>query len=209
MVLGVLFVASVLFNLKLLRNQKEPEKTYRVESVVDGDTFRLPGGKRVRLHGIDAPEMPRCMAIEAKKALEQEILGKDVYIRDKFTDYFGRDIGNVFVGDRYVNEIIVAKGFARPDYEPSPYKQRIVAAYGQARKKGLGLNSGKCVTFDPPDPNCPVKANVSRDDRTRYYYLPSCLAYSSVRVDTSSEDRWFCKESEAKELGFVPAPKCF
>lgn len=207
-VLVILLLTSIVFNLKLLGNQKEPEKLYHVESVVDGDTFRLSGGQRVRLHGIDAPETPRCMAGEAKAELEKQILGKSVYIKDKFTDYFGRDIGNIFVGDVYINSIIVEKGFARPDYEPSPYKQNIVDAYAKARTAKLGINSGACIKFKAPDPKCAIKGNVKRESHDHFYYPPSCAAYTSVRVDTSNLDQWFCTESEAKKVGFMKAPTC-
>jgi len=37
--------------------------------VVDGDTFQLKLGKRVRLLGVDAPEYNRCGGKEAKEAL--------------------------------------------------------------------------------------------------------------------------------------------
>lgn len=207
-VLLVLLLVSVALNIKLSSNQKEPERRYKVIAVIDGDTFKLEGGQKIRLFGIDAPEDGRCMANQAKNLLEKEILGKEVKLTDQFPDVFNRQVSNVFVGEKYINEIIVAHGFARPDYEPNPMKQRITDAYAKARKEKLGINSSVCIRFDPPDPKCSIKGNVQRKRKERYYYLPSCRAYTSVRVDTSTLDEWFCTEAEAKAAGFVKAPKC-
>lgn len=208
LVLGILLVVSLLLNIRLLGNQKEPDRAYKVTQIIDGDTFKIEGGQKIRLFGLDAPENGRCMADEAKNLLEKELSGKEVKLTDQFPDVFHRQVANIFVGDKYINEIIVAKGFARPDYEPNPYKQRIVDAYTKARKEKLGVNSSQCIRFKQIDPKCAVKANVPRETKERYYYLPACKNYMSVRVDTSSLDQWFCSEKEAKQAGFVKAPTC-
>jgi len=61
----------------------------RVTEVVDGDTFKLANGQKVRMVGIDAPEMDKCGGMEAKKELEKNILYKKVELTDLFTKEVG------------------------------------------------------------------------------------------------------------------------
>ena len=55
---------SIFFNFKYFKKDLDNN---RVTEVVDGDTFQLKSGVRVRLMGIDAPEFGNCGSEEAKK----------------------------------------------------------------------------------------------------------------------------------------------
>ncbi len=98
-----------------------------VKEVIDGDTFITNKGKRVRLIGIDAPEMnynkespPECKAEQSKEALSKMILNKQVVlIKDKSdTDKYGRLLRYVYVGDTFVNAELVKLGLAKVKYYP-------------------------------------------------------------------------------------------
>lgn len=65
--LVLLLTLSLLINFYLFRQRTEQN---RVVEVVDGDTFQLRSGKRVRLLGVDAPEYNRCGGSEAKSLLK-------------------------------------------------------------------------------------------------------------------------------------------
>jgi endonuclease YncB( thermonuclease family) len=75
--------------------------------VTDGDTFRC-GGERIRLVGIDAPELPghcrrgrRCVAGDpwaAKRALARALGARPLLIRRFALDRYGRTIAAVSAG---------------------------------------------------------------------------------------------------------------
>ena len=52
-----------------------------VERVVDGDTLVLGNGERVRLIGINAPEKGEPCFGEAKKALQEMVENKQVFLQ--------------------------------------------------------------------------------------------------------------------------------
>ena len=103
----------------------------KVEKVVDGDTvdldidlgFSINYHKRVRLYGINAPEMKNDtnnVGHEAKAYLTQLIDNKEVVIKtekDK-TDKYGRYIVTIFLDGEDINEKMVENGKAeRHNYE--------------------------------------------------------------------------------------------
>lgn len=83
----------------------------RVKAVIDGDTFELADGTRVRLRGINTPEIEHKLADrtkkgehwgeEAKKALEEMLAGKPVYLVGRENDRDARDrrLAYVYVGE--------------------------------------------------------------------------------------------------------------
>jgi micrococcal nuclease len=126
-----------------------------VTRIVDGDTIDTEiGGRRerVRLIGIDTPELhtadgpPECMAVEARTHTAELLpVGTDVRLERDLVgrDDYGRLLAYVFRGDDglFVNEAIVAGGFARPlTIAPNDaYRQRFVAAARAAADADLGL----------------------------------------------------------------------
>ena len=79
-------------------NNLEPQQTYKVTKVIDGDTIEIDTGESVRLIGINAPEVGEDCYEEAKKELENLILGKEVTleadVEDK--DEYGRLLRYVY-----------------------------------------------------------------------------------------------------------------
>jgi endonuclease YncB( thermonuclease family) len=82
----------------------------QVERVIDGDTLVLAGGERVRLAGIDAPELregkpgrtgpfPEPGAVEAARALKSMVEGKLVGVERSGTDDYGRTLAAVRLPD--------------------------------------------------------------------------------------------------------------
>jgi len=89
--------------------------------IFDGDTFRTRSGERIRLLGINTPEVAhndqreQAYAKEAKRRLSQLILGKSVQLRldREKQDKYGRTLAQVYLRDgRWVNKILVAEGLA-------------------------------------------------------------------------------------------------
>jgi micrococcal nuclease len=118
-----------------------------VIEVVDGDTVvvETPDGteETVRLIGIDAPDGNEDGTVEAAEALAAFIGGDPVTLTEDVSDRdrFGRLLRYLWVGDRLVNEELVAAGFATaarfpPDIEHAGVHE---AAQQAAEMQALGL----------------------------------------------------------------------
>ena len=87
-----------------------------VASVVDGDTFYLGNGDKVRMLGINTPESGRPYAQEATDFLTNMILGKEVTLvndsKNGDSDSYGRLLAHVYVNDTFVNYEIIKAGYA-------------------------------------------------------------------------------------------------
>jgi micrococcal nuclease len=126
----------------------EPAGT-TVTRVVDGDTLDVASGERVRLIGIDTPEVygeVECYGPEAtQRAIDlaslQHVRLETDPSQDRY-DRYGRLLAYVWLDDgRMLNEILVAEGLAR-EYlfrEPYRYRDRFLVAQGIARIEGHGL----------------------------------------------------------------------
>ena len=89
--------------------------------VIDGDTIVI-AGERIRLHGIDAPELKqKCKTrklkdqqcgVLAKQALEKLIRGQDVTCKGDKRDRYKRLLAVCYVGPFSVNEQMVVDGWA-------------------------------------------------------------------------------------------------
>lgn len=125
------------------------QEAVTVERVVDGDTIALAGGQKVRLIGIDTPELARGgrpaepYGEAAKSHLETLIgnqtvrLERDVSERDKYQ----RLLRYVFLGEINVSIQMVRDGYARSSTYPPDvkYQEEIRAAEREARAARRGL----------------------------------------------------------------------
>lgn len=97
--------------------------TALVTRVFDGDTVEVAGVGRVRLLGIDAPEIgggfeqPAPFALEARERLQALVLRRWVRVeceKGPRRDSYGRSLGYVFLETReFVNARLVREGLAR------------------------------------------------------------------------------------------------
>lgn len=203
----MVFLGSLLFNL-LFVGKTISEQT--VEKVLDGDTFILRNGERIRLLGIDAPEGERCGAKEAGETLSKLILGKPVRVGESRRDEYGRKMALVYAGRTLVNEAVLASGWARPDYSKNSEEERLKAAYRGASGAKLGINSSQCkkTTEKPPNPKCVVKGNIDQGTWDHFYHLPTCRHYNQIVLNLDMGENYFCSEKEAQAAGFRLAPDC-
>ena len=115
----------------------------RVVGVADGDTISvMHAGRavRVRLHGIDAPEKGQAFSNRAKQFVSDLVFGKEVNIRDRGLDRYGRTIGEVFLLDgRNVNHEIVRAGLAWWFRRYAPNDSELEKLEAEARKARRGL----------------------------------------------------------------------
>ncbi len=112
-----------------------------VLEVVDGDTVRIPG-YTVRLYGVDAPEKDQPFGPQATMCLAALVWGRIVEVYPRDEDRYGRLVAVLKVGDREVNETLVARGCAWA-YPKTGREYRDEER--RAREQGLGL-------WSQPDP---------------------------------------------------------
>jgi endonuclease YncB( thermonuclease family) len=127
--------------------------TGKVVSVHDGDTLTvLDAGKtqhKIRLHGIDAPETKQAFGNVARKALADLVFGNDVDVEVIDQDRYGREVGKVHVGGRYVNSEMVRQGLA---WRYVQYDKRgeftQVEQAAMAARKGLWADAHPVAPWD-------------------------------------------------------------
>lgn len=179
-----------------------------VAKVLDGDTFDLKNGTRVRLLDVESPEMGLCGSEEAKKRLEELVLGKFVTVKELTFEEFNRDNGLVYQGNQLINEIIIKEGWGRLHYNPSSQKEKLKAAYKFAQENKQGIFGMNCIAAKPENPKCKIKGNIDEDTHKKSYHLLNCRDYDRVTIDRDRGEDYFCTEKEAQTAGFVKAVNC-
>lgn len=82
----------------------------KVSRVIDGDTFKMRGGKAIRLARVNAPELGTKGGAKARNELRNVIGSKTVTYRTVAKSY-GRDVANVKVAGKSVNQVMRNKGY--------------------------------------------------------------------------------------------------
>lgn len=117
----------------------EPALTVRVVDVHDGDTVRLLDGRRVRLWGIDAPELRQPWGPESRDHLAALVRGREVQLEPHGEDRYGRLLAVLRVGGRSANHDLVARGLAWWFRKYTPEAHDLEALELEARRRRLGL----------------------------------------------------------------------
>lgn len=213
--LAVGVVASLILNVLLLFKQFQIPKIFnqnrekvRVTKVIDGDTFDVETGERIRLYEINAPEYPKdCMGVDAKARLEDLVLDKTISLEKIKKDNFGRTLALVYLEKLLINEVLTEEGLAyfEKDKLLSSDSLIIERAEEKARSAGRGVWSSLCQTKKD---GCVIKGNYRPADNTRIYHTPDCYNYDRITIKPGTSDRWFCTEDEAQQAGFRKSLDC-
>lgn len=90
----------------------------RIVTVIDGDTVMAvdPRGKKLKLRikGVDCPELGQRMSFEAKEFVETLVLGKWVSVKFYGKDKYKRHLARVSVGGRDLSKELLREGLAFP-----------------------------------------------------------------------------------------------
>jgi|SRR3989304_4402817 len=113
---AVLIIIPVIMFLGFVLDSIPKEKGSNISSVeriVDGDTFYI-GENKVRLIGINTPEIGEKCFLETKNKLKELILNKEVRLEIDIlqTDRYDRLLRYVYVANDFVNLEMVKGGFA-------------------------------------------------------------------------------------------------
>jgi len=88
----------------------------RVIGVHDGDSITVLTSDnqqiKVRLEGIDCPELKQDFGQRAKQATSALCFGKDVRVQQTGKDRYGRTLAYVYVGDVCINKELLKQGMA-------------------------------------------------------------------------------------------------
>lgn len=114
-----------------------------VSYVIDGDTFILSNDIRVRLIGVDAPELGEPLYTEARERLRALVEGKTVILEQDHSevDRYERLLRYVYVNGIFVNVEMVRTGFARamtirPD---TRYASLLLRFESEAKRAQIGI----------------------------------------------------------------------
>ena len=125
---------------------------YIVLYVSDGDTVsvkRTVNGKKtgevikIRLFGIDAPEISQDYGYESKVALMNMIKGKNIEVENREKDKYGRLLGIIYHEGKNINEEMVKQGYAWWYEEYDKDNERMRKYEENARNNRIGLFSRK------------------------------------------------------------------
>jgi len=119
-----------------------------VSRVIDGDTL-VWKGRRIRLHGMDAPEIDQtCRDADgsiymcgwrARRHLKELVAGRPVFCDRVTTDRYGREIAVCLVDGTDIGERMVRDGWAVAYIR---YSRAYAWAENEARRERRGLWSG-------------------------------------------------------------------
>lgn len=195
--------------------------------VVDGDTLEI-AGERIRLEGIDAPELGQTCGrawlgqwscgVAAQSHLARAVADAIVTCVRRGRDKYNRTLGVCFVGDRDLNAQMVESGLA---WAFVRYSQAYVTEEQRAREAKRGIWVGHAIpawdyraqkwgtaeTAQAKAPEgCVIKGAVTANGRI--YHMPWSPWYDKVKIDADprkrGDRRWFCSEAEAITAGWRP-----
>ena len=196
--------------------------------IIDADTIELNGAK-VRLYGIDAPEiLQECedvnfkmypCGVYARDALQALIatMSQEIF-QCKYTgkDFYGRLIGDCSIGQININMWLVDNGWALAYRK---YSKKYLENENIAKRNRVGIWIGKFVEpwnwrrgirltskQDKLNSKCLIKGNISSSGE-KIYHVENGQYYSRTKISSEKGERWFCSGKEAEENGWRKAKR--
>jgi micrococcal nuclease len=114
----------------------------RVVKITDGDTVTVLDGSntqhKIRLAGIDAPEKGQPFGTKARENLAGKMFGQVVHVEVVDVDRYRREVGRIYLGERFINAEMVRDGFAwrYPQYD-RPGEFTAAEADAHEHRRGL------------------------------------------------------------------------
>lgn len=156
-----------------------------IATIIDGDTITLQQ-QRLRLKGIDAPEMKQSCRIDnqrqacgvsAKQALQQKTARQIIHCTSSARDKYKRFLANCYLGQTDINQWLVEEGYAVSYYD-YPAQER------EARTNKRGIWAGE---FERPQ-NWRKRTTAQQKDRSDETYFDF---KDFIRIIKQAYDRLF------------------
>jgi endonuclease YncB( thermonuclease family) len=195
----------------------------RVIRIADGDTITIQDhdGRqhKIRLNGIDAPEIGQEFGLASKRHLTKLILDREVAVSWRKVDRYGRLVAKITIGDRDVNLEQLRAGMAwyfrkyagdiaiddRPVYEKAE-------ADAKGDRRGLWEQTNPIAPWDYRAGQEPDESGATTGDlpiignrNSGIYHRPDCPDYRKVSPRNRVE---FKTEDDAVRAGFRKAGNC-
>ena len=112
-----------------------------VVSVYDGDTITVRTDEtiKIRINGIDAPELKQPFGQASKQAMSSLVFGKKVTIKPDKKELYGRTIARVEVDGRDVSTTMVETGMAWWYQQYAKRDTELQSAQTKAKSAKLGI----------------------------------------------------------------------
>jgi len=140
--IGLIAVLVLGMPILTLAGKPHYEISGRVVKIADGDTLTVLDASneqhRIRLAGIDAPEKGQPFGTKARENLAGKVFGQTIRVEVIDVDRYHREVGRIFLGERFVNMEMVRDGFAWR-YVAYDKPGEFTAAEADAREHRRGL----------------------------------------------------------------------
>jgi len=110
LIIAILMLASGIFYYNMTGDVVVETTGEIVTRVIDGDTFELASGQKVRLKGINTPEKSEWLNVEATEFVRGLVENKSVEIKSYGFDKYGRILAYVFIYGKNLNREILERG---------------------------------------------------------------------------------------------------
>lgn len=110
--LALLITLIIFINISLLQDRKGYREKTEIKRIIDGDTFELEDGRKIRLANINAPEK-NTLNYRASINFLQQYLNKTLEIEIIETDKYGRVLVKAYTPENeYLNLKLIEQGLA-------------------------------------------------------------------------------------------------
>lgn len=199
-ILLILFILSGIFYYQITGDVVAETSGEIVVRVIDGDTFELENGQKVRMKGINTPEKSEWLDVEATEFVRELVENKSVMLESYGFDKYGRILAYVFIDGENLNEKILKNGLGTLYYyEEDSHYGELKRAEEFARLNEIGLwkessnsNCLEIVEFKTDEPEKLVLGNdcgydleiMYKDDATHIY--EAVLGSNSIYIEEFS-----------------------
>jgi endonuclease YncB( thermonuclease family) len=199
----------------LVGSSPAEEFSGKVVGISDGDTITVLRDRspvKVRLYGIDCPELGQEFGSRAKSVTSELTFGQVVGVRKRDTDRYGRTVADIVLPDgRILNHELVRQGFAwwYRRYAPNDVTLARLEAEARAARRGLWSEPHPVppwVWRRPKRDAAPTaEGTVIGNRRTFVYHRPGCP--NAARVSQKNQVT-FGSPAAAERAGYRPGKDC-
>jgi micrococcal nuclease len=194
--------------------RKRKEYAAQIIGISDGDTITVLRAdrtqQRIRLHGIDAPEIGQEFGSRAKQTASELPFGKLVVVIPRDVDRYGRSVADVTLPDgRLLNREMVRRGMAwwYRRYAPNSFELANVETDAKTARVGIWSQSHPDAPWDWRKIGAaPPTAIVVGNRKSRIYHAAYCHAAATIDLKNRVE---FTSGSEAEKGGFRRTKDCW